>query len=268
MPPSAVPGARVRWGVGDAIVAFVVGLVVSLVAAAFVVNPDHPNDPTTLVVLICSQNFAIIGWLALVARRKGTGSLRSDFGLTLRRPPAAWLADVPYFFLGIGLQLAALLPIGLLNELYGHTAKQDVVNTADKASGWQIPVLALAIVLLAPLTEELLFRGELLRSLLRKMTRENAVLVTAVVFGLVHVLGDPSVGTLIALPAIILLGVVLRLPGRPHRQPVPLDPHAHGLQRAQRALPVPLAILWPPARFAPFRPMLKSLAAPADAKPG
>ena len=104
--------------------------------------------------------------------------MRSDFGLTLRRPPAAWLADVPYFFLGIGLQLAALLPIGLLNELYGHTAKQDVVNTADKASGWQIPVLALAIVLLAPLTEELLFRGTLLRSLLRKMTPETAVFVT------------------------------------------------------------------------------------------
>jgi membrane protease YdiL (CAAX protease family) len=39
------------------------------------------------------------------------------------------------------------------------------------------------------------------------MTPENAVMVTAVVFGLVHVLGDPSVGTLIALPAIILLGV-------------------------------------------------------------
>ena len=155
-----MPGARVRWGIGDAIAAFAVGLVVSLVAAAFVVDPDHPNDPTTLAVLICSQNFAIIGWLALVARRKGTGSLRSDFGLTLRRPPAAWLADVPYFFLGIGLQLVALLPIGLLNELYGHTAKQDVVNTADKASGWQIPVLALAIVLLAPLTEELLFRGD------------------------------------------------------------------------------------------------------------
>ena len=54
-------------------------------------------------------------------------------------------------------------------ELYGHTAKQDVVKTADRASGWQIPVLALAIVLLAPLTEELLFRGTLLRSLLRKV---------------------------------------------------------------------------------------------------
>jgi membrane protease YdiL (CAAX protease family) len=207
-PPSAVPGAQVRWGIGDAVLAFVVGLVVSLIAAAIVLDPDNPHDPTTLAVLICSQNFAIIGWLALVARRKGTGSMRTDFGLTLRRSPAAWFADLPYFFLGIGLQLVSLLPIAVLEALYGHTAKQDVVNTADKASSWQIPVLALAIVLLAPLTEELLFRGTLLRSLLRRTTPETAVFVAAVAFGLVHALGDPSVGTLIALPAITLLGVV------------------------------------------------------------
>jgi hypothetical protein len=181
---------------------------VSVVFGLALFDPDHPSDPTTLVVLICSQNFAVIGWLAIVARRKGTGSLRGDFGLELRRPASAWFADVPYFFLGIGLQLLALIPIALLESLYGHTAKQDVVKTADRASGWQIPVLALAIVLLAPLTEELLFRGTLLRSLLRKVSPEAAVFVSAVAFGLVHALGDPSVGTMIALPAIILLGVV------------------------------------------------------------
>jgi membrane protease YdiL (CAAX protease family) len=185
-----------------------VGIAVSVVFGLALVDPDHPSDPTTLVVLICSQNFAIIAWLAMVARRKGTGSLRADFGFQIRRPAPAWLADLPFFFLGIGLQLAALLPTGLLTELYGHTAKQDVVKTADHAAGWQIPVLALAIVLLAPLTEELLFRGTLLRSLLRKVSPDVAVFVTAVAFGLVHALGDPSVGTLIALPAIILLGVV------------------------------------------------------------
>ena len=197
-----------RWGIGDAIAAFGVGLLVSLVAAVFVVDPDHPNRPNTLIVLICAQNFAIIAWLAMVARRKGTGSLRRDFGFTLRRPVAAWFSDVPWFFAGIGLQLAALIPIGILESVYGHTAQQDVVKTADRATGWQIPVLALTIVLLAPLTEELLFRGVLLRSLLRKVSPTVAVLLSAVVFGLVHALGDPSVGTVIAMPAIILLGVV------------------------------------------------------------
>ena len=197
-----------RWGIGDVIAAFAVGIAVSVVVGVFVVDPDHPNRPNTLIALICAQNFAIIAWLAMVARRKGTGSLRADFGLQIRRPAPVWVADLPFFLLGIGLQLAALLPTGLLTELYGHTAKQDVVKTADHAAGWQIPVLALAIVLLAPLTEELLFRGTLLRSLLRKVSPDVAVFITAVAFGLVHALGDPSVGTLIALPAIILLGVV------------------------------------------------------------
>lgn len=197
-----------RWGIGDVIAAFAIGLAVSVVAGVLVVDPDHPNRPNTLIVLVCAQNFAIIAWLALVARRKGTGSLASDFGLQLRRPASAWFSDLPWFFAGIGLQLVALVPIGILEEIYGHTARQDVVKTADRATGWQVPALALAIVLLAPLTEELLFRGTLLRSLLRKVSPAVAVLISAVVFGLVHALGDPSVGTVIALPAIVLLGVV------------------------------------------------------------
>jgi membrane protease YdiL (CAAX protease family) len=198
----------VRWGIGDAIWAFAIGTVVSAIATAFVVDPDHPNRPATLIVALIAQNFTIIAWLAMVARRKGTGSLRSDFGLVLRRPVAAWWSDVPYLFLGLGLQLVALLPTALLTAIYGHTARQDVVKTADHATAWQIPVMALAIVVLAPLTEELLFRGVLLRSLLRKISPFAAVLVTAVVFGLVHALGDPSIGTLVALPAIMMLGVV------------------------------------------------------------
>jgi membrane protease YdiL (CAAX protease family) len=198
----------VRWGIGDVIAAFGVGLGVSLVAGVFVIDPDHPNRPNTLIVLLCAQNFAIIAWLAMVARRKGTGSLRSDFGLELRRPVARWFADVPWLFIGVGLQILAAGPIELLHNIYGHEAEQAVVTTADHASAWQIPVMALAIVLLAPITEELLFRGALLRSLLRKVSPNAAVFVTALVFGLVHALGDPSVGTLIALPAIVLLGIV------------------------------------------------------------
>ena len=62
--------------------------------------------------------------------------------------------------------------------------------------------------MLAPITEELLFRGALLRALLRKTDPDRAVFIAATAFGLVHVLGDPSVGSLVALPAIILLGVV------------------------------------------------------------
>jgi hypothetical protein len=205
--PPAPPGPRriVRWGIGDAIWAFVVGLLVSVVAAAFVVDASRPVQ---LIVLIAAQDLTIIAWVAFVARRKGVGSLRADFGFTLRPAQGSWAATIPWFLAGIGIQLVSLLPIGLLNEIYGQTVKQDVVNSADKAHGWQVPLIILAVVVLAPVTEELLFRGVLLRSLLRRTTPERAVVVSAVAFGLVHVVGDPSVGSLIALPAIILLGVV------------------------------------------------------------
>jgi len=181
---------------------------VSIVVGLAVVNPDHPDDPTTLVVLLLAQNLPIIGWLALVARRKGTGSLRGDFGFTLRPVDGRWSECVGWFLGGIGLQLAVLIPSGLLTVIYGHHAEQEVATSASHASAWQVPLMVFGVVVLAPVTEELLFRGALLRSLLRRSSPDAAVLVSAGVFAGVHLIGDPSIGSLIAVPAIMLLGVV------------------------------------------------------------
>jgi hypothetical protein len=56
--------------------------------------------------------------------------------------------------------------------------------------------------------EELLFRGALLRALLRRTTPAGAIFVSAMVFALVHPLGDPEVGSVIVVPAILALGLV------------------------------------------------------------
>jgi membrane protease YdiL (CAAX protease family) len=189
----------VRWGIWDFVLAFAAGVGGSIVAAAFVVNA---SQSVQLVVLLVGQNVTIIAYLFWAARAKGLGSLRADFGFVVRP------ADISWFFWGVGIQLLALIPTALLVEVHGQTAKQDVVKIADKSHGVIIPFIVLGVAVLAPVTEELLFRGALLRSLLRRLTPDRAVFVTAVVFGLVHLLGDPSVGSLIALPVIMLLGVV------------------------------------------------------------
>ena len=74
----------------------------------------------------------------------------------------------------------ALLPVQLLIEIHGDTAKQDVVKAADRASGIEVPLVILAVAVLAPVAEELLFRGALLRALMRKTTPGWAVFVSAV----------------------------------------------------------------------------------------
>ena len=206
--PSAYGSAarpRVRWGIGDFFLAFGVGLLVSVVAAAFVINA---SDPVQLIVLVAAQNAGIVLYLELIARGKGLGSFRADFGFTLRPSTGSWLENLTWFLAGVGIQLVALLPINLLSELHGTVEKQDVVKMAERGRGVQIALIVLVIAVLGPITEELLFRGALLRALLRKTDPDRAVFIGATVFGLVHVVGSPDLGSLMALPAIIGLGVV------------------------------------------------------------
>jgi membrane protease YdiL (CAAX protease family) len=205
---------RLRWGIPDALLAWLAGFLGALLAlvvmAVYIAAtrthvPDDgiPKDlevPALLLSLL-AQNLAIIGALAFIARTKGLGSLRTDFGLRILPRDLAWVAA------GLLLSLVAgwmLLPI---TELAGlKDSSQEVVKQFESANGIEVPLFALGVVLLAPLAEELLFRGALLRGLLRRTDPTRAVFVSALAFALVHVLLDPE--TIYYVPAFLLLGLV------------------------------------------------------------
>lgn len=204
--PPAPP--RVRWGLPDVALAWVAGLIGAVVLAAVVagvldVSGDElADDVGVFLGSIVGQTAAVLGVLALVSRAKGRGSLRRDFGLTLRWRDGGWIA------VGVGLQVVlglAVLPVARLHD--GDEA-QTVVNLLEGASGPSLALFAVAVVVLAPVVEELLFRGALLRGLMRRTTPGWAIFVSAAVFALVHPLGDPEVGSVIVVPAILALGVV------------------------------------------------------------
>lgn len=205
------PGSRARptvaWGLGDFGLAWVVGVLASVVAVGLVAG--DPGDELTAgqsAVLLLAQDGATIAWIVFVAHRKGLGTLGADFGLT-RRPPGGWASLGPWLLAGLGLQLAVLGPLLVLQEIHGDDASQGVVDAIDRGTGWGKLALAAGALLLAPFTEELLYRGVLLRSLLRRTSPGTAVLLSALVFGAVH-FADPSIGTVIAFPALVLVGIV------------------------------------------------------------
>ena len=166
-----------------------------------------------------------------MARAKGVGSLSADFGFVVR------VTDIAWFFVGIGVQLVSLIPTQLLVEAHGEAAKQDVVKIADRAHGVGIVLIFLAVAVLAPVAEELLFRGLLLRCLLRRMEPGPAVFLSAVIFGVVHV-RRPVGRHADRASRDHLAGPRLGDPGRPHGRAVPLDHAAHGLQHPDRRRPV------------------------------
>jgi membrane protease YdiL (CAAX protease family) len=198
----ALSRARFRWW--DALVVFLAGQVGSIVAfgIGYGLSGDEAGDPGALTVGFGAAGlfaaYAIALWL--VCRRRGTGSLVRDLGLRVRARD--WWA-LP---LGTGCAVAFGLLVLPLTWLVDE--RQAVVDDLNDATGAELAVFAVMAALLAPVFEELIFRGLLLRSLLFLMPIVAAVTVTAVAFGAVHFLGGNPLGTLAVLPALIGLGAV------------------------------------------------------------
>lgn len=200
---STAPPRRVGWGIPDAAVAFVL----SLVAASIAVLPflSHNKVPKHLevdgsVASLAAQAGTVIGYLAIAAR-KGRGSLSADFGLRIRARDGLWFVVGFLLSIASGILIAPIVSAGHLSS-----SSQDVVRLFQQARGIETGVFALAVLTVAPVGEELLFRGALLRGLMRRTSPALAIWGSALAFALVHVVLDPGAG--FAVPALLLLGLL------------------------------------------------------------
>ena len=213
-PPPVPARPRIRWGLPDVGVAWVVGLVAALVvssivaAAAGVDTSRVSDDVGVLLASVVGQAIGVIGTLELVARRKGRGSLGADFGLVARLPGGRWTTAALWLLAGVALQLAILPFLQIIVDVHGKAETQDVVEQFKQARGPALVLFAVIVVTVAPVAEELLFRGALLRALQRRMTPAWAVFVSALAFAAVHPLLSPSIGSVIAIPGLFALGLL------------------------------------------------------------
>jgi membrane protease YdiL (CAAX protease family) len=205
-PAAGLPLRRISWGLPDAALCWVAGYFAAIMATlpilAAGVEGDEDMTAYTFGLLLPAQSVGQMIALAWVSRTKGLGRLQDDFGFGVR------LADGFALLVGAGFQVVLTLALVPLIQLSGRRETQELVRLAEEN---QSVLLGAAIVLgagvLAPVIEELLFRGLLLRALLRRMSPEASVFLSALAFALAHLAGDPN--ALLALPALAALGVVL-----------------------------------------------------------
>ena len=190
-----------RWGLGDFLWIYVAGIVASVVAASvgFAITgdtSDHIGAFTTALSTL-AQFGTWFACVVYVARSKGR-SVRADFGLTLQLRD--WWAP----FAGLGLFLVGTALIAPLVQIVNE--HQAVVDDLERAGGAKLAVFAVVASLVAPVCEELLFRGLLLRALRRRMSPTAAVIAQALVFALAHPMLSPTLGDLAVVPALFLMG--------------------------------------------------------------
>jgi membrane protease YdiL (CAAX protease family) len=213
-PPAPPARPRVRWGLPDVVLAWGAGVIAALIAGGIVASAaDVPSDRVSddlgvLLASIVGQGVGVVGALWLVARYKGLGNVGADFGLVPRLPGDRWSVAVGWVLGGVGLQLLILPFLQLLVDVHGTVETQEVVQQFERARGPTLVLFALLVVTVAPLAEELLFRGALLRALLRRTTPAWAVFGSALAFAAVHPLSSPTIGSVIAVPGLLALGLV------------------------------------------------------------
>jgi len=204
---ASIDRSPIRWGIGDFFWIFGGGFVVSVIAviATTVVTgwTEPLSDAETILLngiagLAQFGGFALLLWALL--RSKGRGVLR-DLAVFADRE---WGWVIVCFFGGIGLQIALGLSVYPLTQL-NNDRSQELVDQLGDGSGVGVALLAVVAAFLAPIFEELLFRGVLLRALLRRMQAVWAVAVSAIGFGVPHLL-DPN--AIAVLPALVGFGIV------------------------------------------------------------
>lgn len=178
--------ARPTWGLGDALGGYVVAFVLSnVLALAWYSATGHNTGVGVLLSSDAGEWAGFLGVVWLAATRKGSGSVVEDFGLRARA------ADVPVgVAAGLVSQFALVplvyLPLRFLDPHRARQLSQPAKKLFDGVHGPQLALLALLVVVGAPVAEELFFRGLLLRSLRKRFGPGPAIAISAALFGLAH----------------------------------------------------------------------------------
>lgn len=160
---------------------------------------DHgwPVAVSVAIAAVVSYGPPLLFW-RYASRR--WGATRQAIGLTVRRSDAGW---GPLTWLAtFGAQLVAVVIIRL-----GHIPTQsntDSIRALRDDRGFVVAMLVLAIVA-APIVEEIVFRGLMLRGLLSRWPVWAAVLVQGVLFGAAHIAperGVRNIGLVLVLSAV------------------------------------------------------------------
>jgi membrane protease YdiL (CAAX protease family) len=183
-PPWTAPVALI----GGLLLAAVGGLLVDLPAAAFGVNVTSSHIPGGLeIVDTVVQDIVFVG-VAVYCAHLGARTVRSwQFGL--RRPGVGWRSAG-------GLILLLLVAFIVLSAIWSavvHPETEKLLETLGSNEGTALLLLSAGLTcVVAPICEEMLFRGYIFTALRNWRGTLPAALITAVVFGGVHYGSAPA----------------------------------------------------------------------------
>lgn len=179
----------------------VLGIAAAAISAVFyglskviVIDEQTLSQPEWTLGLYALQyglGLFILLLVPVVIQKKNWQKIRELFAITrwpiLKDFTNAVLAFLPYFAISIALQTIVAAFVSDFNA----DQAQDV-GFSDISGTWQLVLAFIALVILAPLAEELIFRGFVFGNARSKLGFWPAAIITSAFFGFVH--GQWNVG--------------------------------------------------------------------------
>jgi len=204
-----------RWTVGDFVWVIVIGIMASLAAtfiALAVTGVETPTAAQVFTLLLPAQLAGSLLALSWVRSKRAYASFREAYGLGVRGQDLR--------FLGLGALLnvgLSLLFLPVVRAIGVEDSPQQVVQIVEDLQGTGlILVAALVTAVVAPIVEELTYRGLLLRLVAQRSNAVVAVVVSSIIFASIHLLtlenfdrDTLQVALAVAVPELFILGMVM-----------------------------------------------------------
>jgi membrane protease YdiL (CAAX protease family) len=197
VPPPESQEEAPRWPLWFPLAAAAVGLPAWILISAVVTSAAGIDEDSPWSVVVVNVLFQICLAAGAVLVAGSTGSLRlSHFGI---RPAPVGRA--------IGMLAAAAGAFYAFSAIYGAAVRPDnpqtlVEDVGANESATLLVLGGLMVIVVAPVCEELFFRGMLFRVLRNRLPFWPAAAIVGAIFGLVH-------GALIIAPVLAFLGGAL-----------------------------------------------------------
>ena len=187
----------------------VIALPLTFALFAVGVDPTDTTTPGALIAVTLTQVGVIISGLWYL-------KLRGRLNWRLWGPIRPKLSHVGWgLLLGIAGFLAIQVTLGILLTLLGDTDQpQQELLTVVGADTLTTLLVVLAAVVLAPIGEEIFFRGILFQALRRRVGLWPAAVISSVPFGAVHVevIGPEALPAILVAVVLLCLAVIPRFP--------------------------------------------------------
>jgi hypothetical protein len=196
--PAGFPYAN--WGPWAAVLGVLLALGTGIVLSVPALVIDHPPSGGELsdvanafVQLATALGFLLVPFAIAAGRGASVREAAAQLGLRKFRPGA-----IKWMFAAIGAYLAFAIAY---TAVFGEPHQKDIAEDFGA-----VPVQVLLIVIAAPISEEVCFRGFLFGGLRERWPRIAAALISGLIFGGLHATTGVS-----AVPPLIVFGFVLAL---------------------------------------------------------